>query len=148
MENSRYQPSPNVASQFTPQGQYEASPAIPDRHGSSSPKSQQDPRQTSKSQRTCTLSSYFSSEEAPRETYTDQDLADIARLLRESGCVSWSQIPRIYTMLRLIGQLTAIDLFLDQGLNDMWFPFNASQLPKAMPGSDRDKFIESQDMVM
>jgi hypothetical protein len=148
MENSRYPSSANRAALFPPEGQYETSSAVPGQYGPSSSTSQQEPRQISGSQCTLTLGSYFPSEKAPQRIYTDQDFVDIVRLLRGTGRSSWSQIPRIYTMLRLIGQLTAIDLFLDQGLNDMWFPFNASQLPNAMPGFDRDKFIESQDMVM
>jgi hypothetical protein len=36
-------------------------------------------------ERAPTLGSYFSIEEVPRTTYSDQDLADIARLLRNTG---------------------------------------------------------------
>jgi hypothetical protein len=99
-------------------------------------------------ERAPTLGSYFSIEEVPRTTYTDQDLANIARLLRETGRTPWSQVPRIYTVLRLIGQVMAIDSFLEQGVNDMWFPFNVSQLPQTMSAFHRGRFIDHQDMVM
>jgi hypothetical protein len=51
-------------------------------------------------------------------------------------------------VLRLIGQVMAIDSFLEQGVNDMWFPFNVSQLPQAMSAFHRGRFIDHQDMVM
>jgi hypothetical protein len=99
-------------------------------------------------ERAPTLGSYFSIEEVPRTTYTDQDLADIAQLLQETGRRSRSQVPRIYTVLRLIGQVMAINSFLEQGVNDMWFPFNVSQLPQTMSAIHRGRFIDHRNMVM
>ena len=105
-------------------------------------------RQTASLERQQSLRSYFSIEEVPRTSYTDQEFADIARLLEGTDRVSWSRVPRIYTVLRLIGQVTAIDSFLDLGLNDMWLPFNVSQLPHTMSAFHRSKFVESQNMVL
>lgn len=94
------------------------------------------------------LGDYFSTEEEQRAVYTDKELAHIASLLRESDRASWSQVPRIYVVLRLIGQLRHLDAFIDQGLNDFWLPFNVSQLPKKMAAADRNQFIEHQNMVL
>lgn len=94
------------------------------------------------------LRDYFSIGEERTISYTDQELADIARLLRENGCETWSQVPRIYTILRLIGQLPAIDSFIEQGLDDLWLPFSISQLPNKMPAFHRERFLEFQNMVL
>ncbi|KAH7086896.1 kinase-like domain-containing protein, partial [Paraphoma chrysanthemicola] len=81
-------------------------------------------------------------------SYTDKDITDIARLLEETRRTSWGKIPRIYTVLRLIGQIPFIESFLDEGLNDMWLPFKMSQLPSTMSGTARNRFVECQNMVL
>ncbi|KAF2798698.1 kinase-like protein, partial [Melanomma pulvis-pyrius CBS 109.77] len=105
-------------------------------------------RPTAQLERQKTLSDYFSIEEVPRRSYTDQEFADIARLINETGRESWSRIPRIYTVLRLIDQVVAIDAFLDLGMNDFWLPFHTSQLPKSLSAFYRERFIQSQNVVL
>lgn len=94
------------------------------------------------------LADYFAVEEEPRTSYNDAECADIARLLKDTDREAWSQVPRIYTVLRNIGQLQAITGFLDLGMNDLWLPFQISQLPKSLPSFYREKFIQSQSMVL
>jgi hypothetical protein len=94
------------------------------------------------------LGEYFAIEEEPRTLYTDQECTEISRLLKDSDREPWSRVPRIYTVLRLIGQVPAIDGFLDLGMNDLWLPFQISQLPKSMPTFYRERFIEAQNIVL
>ena len=55
-------------------------------------------------------------------TYSDLELQQMSRLLRNMGRGSWSKVPRLYTILRIIGQLQLLDSFIDQGITDIWFP--------------------------
>ena len=61
--------------------------------------------------------------ESPRIGYTDGGLQQISGLLRNTGRVTWSTVPRIYTVSRLIGQLELIEKFRGDGITDFWFPF-------------------------
>lgn len=115
---------------------------------SSSKKEEQSIRRLAPLERQSSLGDYFSVEETPRTSYTDTELVEIARLLRETKRERWSHIPRIYTVLRLIGQLSAIELFLDEGLNDLWFPFTVAQLPPSMSALHKNRFIGIQQMVL
>lgn len=94
------------------------------------------------------LADYFERGETSRTCYTDQNFSDIAALLKESNRDSWSRAPRIYTVLRLIDQLTALDSFLDLGFSDFWLPFNISQLPQSMSAYHRNRFIEQPNIVL
>jgi hypothetical protein len=115
---------------FAPQASHQGTPSRPPISPSASSESPEVAQQQRAAvEQSPTLVSFFSVEEVPRTAYTDQDLANIARLLQETGRAQWSKVPRIYTVLRLIGQVMAIDLFLEQGVNDMWFPFDVLQLP-------------------
>jgi len=71
----------------------------------------------------------------------------MVKLLKESDRESWSSIPRIYTVLRLIGRLVDIDMFLNEGYNDLWLPFSIAQLPRQMSAPNRKQFLECQDKV-
>jgi serine/threonine protein kinase len=62
--------------------------------------------------------------------------------------MSWSLVPRIYIVLRILGQLQTLDGFIDQGINDLWFPFSASSLPKVLSLSFHDRFLETQQLVL
>jgi hypothetical protein len=99
-------------------------------------------------ERQISLADYSERGETSRTCYTDQDFSDIAALLKESNRDSWSRAPRIYTVLRLIDQLTALDSFLDLGFSDFWLPFNISQLPQSMSAYHRNRFIEQQNIVL
>lgn len=94
------------------------------------------------------LGDYFSIEEIPRVMYMNSEFVKIARLLKEAGLDSWSSIPRIYTVLRLTGQLLLLDMFLDQGISDLWLPLSISQLPPIVSNSQRARYMESQDLVL
>lgn len=95
------------------------------------------------------LSEYFpSSNFENRGPYTDNDLQKISSLLESIGRLPWSNVPRIYTVLRTIGHLELIDGFIDEGLTDFWFPFSASSLPGILTPTVKAAFIESQSLVI
>jgi molecular chaperone DnaK (HSP70) len=48
-------------------------------------------------------------------TYSDTEITQISTMLRNTGRSSWSLVPRLYTVLRLISQLDALDDFIEQG---------------------------------
>jgi hypothetical protein len=80
--------------------------------------------------------------------YTDAELTTISTHLRNSGRISWSDVPRLYTVLRLIGQLPMLDSFVDQGITDIWFPFTSASLPDTLAPSTRAAFLKSQSVVL
>ena len=94
-----------------------------------------------------TLEEYFPSGDAPR-IYSDSDLQNISKLLKSGGRYSWSEVPRIYTVLRIIGEHQAIELFLDQGITDIWFPFSFASLPKALGSTVQGNFLDAQKVVL
>ena len=83
-----------------------------------------------------------------QHTYTDAELTLISTHLRNSGRVSWSNVPRLYTVLRLIGQLPMLDSFVDEGITDIWFPFTSASLPGTLAPSARANFLRSQSVVL
>src|SRR5437868_13969035 len=76
------------------------------------------------------LSEFFEpSRPSSTVVYTDAELQQIAELLKSMGRPAWSTVPRIYTVLRTINQLEQLDVFIQQGITDIWFPFSSSSLP-------------------
>src|SRR5437764_12285367 len=51
------------------------------------------------------LSEFFTPCRSPPASYTDPELQRISELLKNMGRPTWASIPRIYTVLRAIGQL-------------------------------------------
>jgi heat shock protein 1/8 len=47
--------------------------------------------------------------------FTDVEFVQIATYLHDMGRPSWSKVPRLYTVLRMTGQLSTLDTFIDQG---------------------------------
>lgn len=93
------------------------------------------------------LGDYFRQTQSPTQ-FTDRQCQDITRLLRENGKDSWSRAPRIYIILRLIGQLQVLDAFLDQGVNDLWLPLIQSSLPHALSVAYHQEFMTAQPLAL
>jgi hypothetical protein len=47
--------------------------------------------------------------------FSDTEITQISTMLRNTDRSSWSLVPRLYTVLRLISQLDALDDFIEQG---------------------------------
>jgi hypothetical protein len=100
------------------------------------------------SQLAVSLGDYFTAERLARAHFTDRDFAQISHLLKQENRVSWSSVPRLYTVLRHIEQLMALETFLQHGLTDMWFPFTIVQLPDTMLEHHKKNFIETQHIAI
>lgn len=94
------------------------------------------------------LGDYFKDGKGPPDRFTDVQCGDIARLLAQSGRLSWSAAPRIYIILRLIGQLHLLDAFLDHGINDLWLPFSTASLPRSLSLAYHEEFLKKQTLVL
>jgi hypothetical protein len=94
------------------------------------------------------LGDYFKDAKDPPDCFTDMQCGDIARLLVQSGKLSWSSAPRIYIVLRLIGQLQHFDDFLDHGINDLWLPFSPASLPISLGLEYHEEFLKRQTLVL
>jgi serine/threonine protein kinase len=83
-----------------------------------------------------------------RKLLTETDIRDITSVLERTSNVSWSQIPRIYSVLRIINQLQTIDCFLTEGISDVWFPFSPNSLPSSLRDQTaRSDFLAYQQLV-
>ena len=94
------------------------------------------------------LAGFFVAADEPRTRYSDADIHDISRCLKELQRHAWSEAPRLYTVLRTIGQLQILDTILEEGISDIWFPFSAASVPKSLSPSLRAKFLDTQALVL
>jgi L1 cell adhesion molecule like protein len=83
-----------------------------------------------------------------RTQYSDAEFNQIATYLRNTGRPAWSLVPRLYTVLRVIGQLPFLDRFIEQGITDIFFPFTTASLPAVMTPSSRASFLQIQTAVL
>ena len=79
--------------------------------------------------------------------FTDADLAQVSFLLQNSNRVSYSRVPRLYTVLRIINQLELLDEFLACNVTDVSFPFGATCFPSTISVKVREKFLQYQSAV-
>lgn len=83
-----------------------------------------------------------------RKPLAETDIRDIAQVLVRTSQASWSRIPRIYSVLRIIGQLEVISSFLDEDITDVWFPFSQRTLPASFnTHASRLDFLDAQHLV-
>lgn len=84
-----------------------------------------------------------------RKAFSESDLWGISESLRRTGKEAWSRVPRIYSVLRVINQLQVIDVFISQGISDVWIPFTHQTLPLALRSpSARFEFLNAQKLVL
>ncbi|KAF3046381.1 hypothetical protein E8E12_006388 [Didymella heteroderae] len=78
----------------------------------------------------------------------ETDIRGIAEVLERTANVSWSRIPRIYSVLRIIDQLQVIECFLTEGVSDVGFPFTSKSLPSSLRDhATRSAFLAVQELV-
>jgi ankyrin repeat protein/serine/threonine protein kinase len=94
------------------------------------------------------LAEFFKPCRSPSNPYTDPEFQQISELLKNMGRPTWASIPRIYTVLRTIGQLEHLDVFIQQSITDIWFPFSTSSLPGQLSPSMCTKFLDCQSIVL
>jgi hypothetical protein len=82
------------------------------------------------------------------ETFTDAALEQISHLLQNSGRHSYSRVPRIYSVLRIIDRLEFLDEFIKINATDLSFPFSASSFPSTIGVEIQSEFLRSQSLVL
>jgi serine/threonine protein kinase len=87
-------------------------------------------------------------EQSELKPFGEKDIREISSILERAGKEAWSRMPRIYIILRLIGQLDAIGSFVHEEISDTWFPFTQRSLPNGLRDhSDRTSFLDKQRLV-
>ena len=94
------------------------------------------------------LADFFPNQGEPRTAYSDADIHEISRCLKLNNEQKWSAAPRLYIVLRTINQLNELDILLDQGINDLLFPFTLASVPKRISPNLRNAFLEAQQLVL
>ena len=94
------------------------------------------------------LADFFSDHGEPRLAYSDLEIHEISRCLKFADQHEWSDAPRLYTLLRTIGQIPVLDILLDEGINDLLFPFTPTTVPKILSHDSRLRFLNAQELVL
>jgi hypothetical protein len=94
------------------------------------------------------MAKLFAKTKDAKVVYTDDDLNRIATYLKSVGRPTWSVVPRLYTVLRLIDQLDMLDTFVEQGITDIFFPFTLASLPNTLSPTARARFVDTQNAVL
>lgn len=95
------------------------------------------------------LSMFFSDRPNANNGYSDEEIAEISRLLNHSVS-SWSGVPRTYIILRTIGNLHILDDLLAIGFTDHWFPVTLHTLPqlKSLTPAIRSTIVDNQGLIL
>ncbi|KAH6629837.1 hypothetical protein C7974DRAFT_395322 [Boeremia exigua] len=95
------------------------------------------------------MQAWFSADGGTKQIHLHEtDIRNIAQLLVRDSQDAWSRIPRIYSVLRVIGQVEAISHFLDEDITDVWFPFSQKSLPTSFHDHPaRLSFLDNQHLV-
>jgi hypothetical protein len=97
------------------------------------------------------LDVYFPTSDAQRHSYSQQDLADIQQLLRSAKSnldKRWASNPKLYIILRTIGQLSKYKQIGAHGITDDWLPLTSPVLKLLLAHEHRSRFIQVQSTVM
>lgn len=76
------------------------------------------------------------------------ELNRISMLLERLGKPKWSSRPRIYAVLHLTDQVDLMSEFIVEGIKDISLPFSRDRLPDALTDHQRDRFYETQHLVL
>lgn len=85
---------------------------------------------------------------AEPKQFAETDISTISAILERAEKGAWSRIPRIYIVLRLIGNLEVIDDLILQEVSDTWLPFTQQSLPDVIRSqARRTEFLHAQRLV-
>jgi len=79
--------------------------------------------------------------------YNDVEIHQIQNLLRYEN-IAWSRVPRTYIVLRIAGQINAIDELIEVGLTDHWWPATAQILPDTLSPTAKADILAAQDLIL
>jgi len=80
--------------------------------------------------------------------FTDSEFQQISSWLKLTGTPTWSQVPRLYSVLPLIDQLHVLNDFINSHITDEWFPFERGNIPNVLGSSMQTKFLDTQCKVI
>jgi hypothetical protein len=90
----------------------------------------------------------------PARIYTEAEVERISISLREFGKHTWSENPRLYLVLRDIGQILhddeqqLMDKLMGLGIRDSWLPMSGNLLKQiCLPSSSRNPFCQAQKNI-
>ena len=126
---------------------------VPHNPGASSPQ-RAEQQETSDVQ--SQLDGFFMNGDHDRSVYSNQEIQIISQLLGASYPVTqippsrrlWSQVPRLYIVLRVIGQLQSLDTIVKNGFTDVGFPFTSATVPKGFNVAWQADFLKKQSLVL
>jgi hypothetical protein len=88
------------------------------------------------------------------DPYSDQEIKQVAAQLLRDGRDTWSQNPRLYIVLRDIGQIEEttqsqlLDKLINDGFNDFWIPVaSVDILQQMLPLNLHSRFLQAQSRV-
>lgn len=85
----------------------------------------------------------------PDTAFSESDIRDVLEILFRLRYKAWSHIPRVYSVLRLVGCSTVIDSFIDASITDVTFPFTQGTLPEAIKSpTTRADSLKAQSSVL
>ncbi|KAI9780644.1 MAG: hypothetical protein M1839_006585 [Geoglossum umbratile] len=79
--------------------------------------------------------------------FSDSEIEDISTLLKSMGRPSWATVPRLYVVLRIIGQPDLLDTIIHEKITDFWFPFSEGNI-SICPGLSTNEFLNAQYIVL
>ncbi|KAL5376730.1 hypothetical protein DPSP01_010275 [Paraphaeosphaeria sporulosa] len=93
------------------------------------------------------ISNFFPQGQGSRGPYTDSEIIEISELVKHLN-QHWSNCPRTYIILRIIGHLDMLDRLIDIGFSDYWFPVTERNLPSCLLPSVKSSFVRTQSLVL
>lgn len=90
---------------------------------------------------------FRSKAQEPHEPYTDSQIRKIASWVAHIK-PKWGETPRLYVLLKTIGQLEIMDQLLNSGFSDYLFPLTKKSFPAYLDYKMRDPMLEWQHIVL
>lgn len=78
----------------------------------------------------------------------DHEFNNVTRLLQMYGKREWALRPRTFVILYMTGLVNFMDTFISDGRSDYFLPYTEYNLPDALTGEYRARFLEYQKHVL
>ncbi|CAI6341374.1 unnamed protein product [Periconia digitata] len=95
------------------------------------------------------LSSAVTDNKGKNRPFSEEVISQLATMLNAVGKPTWGERPRTYLVLRLLGEVKAMDSFIFEGYKDIDFPYTEATLPEVLKSaSSRRSFLDQQKYVL
>ena len=94
-----------------------------------------------------TVDSIFQLHQERVYAFTEAEISTIAQFLRGTS-PSWSVIPRVYIILRVIGCLDSCETIFKSGFSDDELPVSCRHVPKQLSSEACSQFLVTQTLVL